>query len=48
VAELAKLAADGRLKAEETVVEGFEKLPEALNMLFAGENRGKLVVHIAE
>jgi NADPH-dependent curcumin reductase CurA len=48
VAELAKLAADGRLKAEETVVEGFEKLPEALNMLFAGENRGKLVVHIGE
>jgi NADPH-dependent curcumin reductase CurA len=48
VAELAKLAAEGKLKAEETVVEGFEKLPEALNMLFAGENRGKLVVHIAE
>ncbi len=48
VAELAALAAQGKLKTEETVVEGFEKLPEALNMLFAGENRGKLVVHIAE
>ncbi len=48
VTELAALAADGRLKAEETVVEGFERLPEALNMLFAGENRGKLVVHIAD
>ena len=45
---MAKLAAEGKLKAEETVVDGFERLPEALNMLFAGENRGKLVVHIAE
>ena len=48
VAELAGLAAEGKLKTEETVVEGFDRLPEALNMLFAGENRGKLVVHIAE
>ena len=47
VAELSKLAAEGKLKTEETVVEGFERLPEALNMLFAGENRGKLVVDIS-
>ena len=38
--------ADGRLKAEETVVEGFEGLPEAVNMLFDGKNVGKLVVRI--
>ena len=37
--------ADGKLKSESTVVEGFEGLPNALNMLFAGENVGKLVVH---
>ena len=48
IGELAALAAEGKLQAEETVVEGFEKLPEALNMLFAGENRGKLVVHTAD
>ena len=48
IGELAALAAEGQLQAEETVVEGFEKLPEALNMLFAGENRGKLVVHTAD
>ena len=48
VAELAGLAAEGKLKTEETVVEGFDRLPEALNMLFAGENRGKLVVRIGE
>jgi len=37
---------EGRLKAQETVVDGFEQLPHALNMLFDGENVGKLVVKI--
>ena len=37
---------EGRLKAQETVVEGFEQLPHALNMLFDGANVGKLVVRI--
>ena len=37
---------EGRLKAQETVVDGFEQLPHALNMLFDGENVGKLVVRI--
>ena len=31
----------------ETVVEGFEQLPTAINMLFDGANVGKLVVKIA-
>ncbi|MFM9150339.1 MAG: NADP-dependent oxidoreductase, partial [Solirubrobacterales bacterium] len=48
VTGLSELAAEGKLKTEETVVEGFDRLPEALNMLFAGENRGKLVVQIAD
>ena len=47
IRELSGWVAEGRLKAVETVVEGFERLPEALNMLFAGENTGKLVVRIA-
>ena len=38
--------AEGRLQAQETVVEGFEELPRALNMLFDGENVGKLVVKL--
>lgn len=46
-AELGGYIADGRLEVLETVVEGFEKLPEALNMLFDGANTGKLVVRIA-
>ena len=47
IRELAGMVADGSLRSEQTVVEGFEELPNALNMLFAGENTGKLVVDIS-
>ncbi len=46
-AEIGGHIAAGRLEVLETVVEGFEGLPEALNMLFDGANTGKLVVRIA-
>ena len=46
VPQLAGWMADGSLKAQETVVEGFEQLPVAINMLFDGKNTGKLVVKI--
>ena len=45
---LGAMVAAGTLRTEETVVEGFDQLPAALNMLFAGENTGKLVVHIED
>ena len=45
---LGGMVAAGTLRSEETVVEGFDQLPTALNMLFAGENTGKLVVHIED
>jgi len=45
-AELARWMADGRLDALETVIEGFEQLPMALNMLFDGANTGKLVLRV--
>lgn len=48
IRELSGWVADGRLRSEQTVVEGFEELPNALNMLFAGRNMGKLVVHISD
>jgi NADPH-dependent curcumin reductase CurA len=35
---------EGRLVCAETVVDGLERLPEALAMLFSGGNRGKLLV----
>ena len=44
IGEIAGLIAEGRLTPLETVVEGFEQLPTAINMLFDGKNVGKLVV----
>jgi len=46
VPQLAGWMAEGKLKAQETVVDGFEQLPVAINMLFDGANTGKLVVKI--
>jgi NADPH-dependent curcumin reductase CurA len=46
-ADIAALVADGKLTALETVVDGFEQLPTAINMLFDGTNVGKLVVKVA-
>jgi len=48
IRQLSEWMGQGKLRSEETVVEGFEKLPDALNMLFAGENTGKLVVKIED
>ncbi|MCV7028338.1 NADP-dependent oxidoreductase [Mycobacterium sherrisii] len=42
--EIAALITAGKLTPLETVVEGFEQLPTAINMLFDGKNVGKLVV----
>lgn len=36
----------GKLKDRETIVEGLEKAPDAINMLFTGGNIGKLIVKI--
>ncbi len=46
--ELAGWIREGKLQPLETVVEGFERLPEAVNMLFDGANTGKLVLHVAD
>ena len=46
VAQLAEWMAQRKLTATETVVEGFEQLPVAINMLFDGQNTGKLVVKL--
>lgn len=48
VPELAGWIADGRLEPLETVVDGFEQLPSAINVLFDGGNVGKLVVRVAD
>lgn len=37
---------EGKIKSEETVVEGFNAIPEAFIALFDGKNKGKMVVKI--
>jgi NADPH-dependent curcumin reductase CurA len=47
--DIAGWIADGRLKALEDVQEGgVDAFPEALRMLFRGDNTGKLVLHVAD
>jgi len=48
VGQLAQWMAEGKLQHRETVVEGLENTPESLNLLFTGQNTGKLVVKIAD
>jgi len=48
ITEIASLIAGGALTPLETVVEGFEQLPTAINMLFDGKNVGKLVVKVSD
>ena len=46
-AELARWAAEGRINTRTTIVEGLQRAPEALRMLFEGGNTGKLLVQVA-
>lgn len=45
-AEVAGWIAEGKLKHAEHIVEGLERAPEALNMLFTGGNTGKVIVQV--
>ena len=45
--QLGQWMKEGKLKSREHVVEGLETFPEALMMLFKGENFGKLVLKVA-
>jgi NADPH-dependent curcumin reductase len=42
--EVAGWIAEGKIKSSEHIVEGLDKAPEALNMLFSGGNTGKVIV----
>jgi NADPH2:quinone reductase len=48
IGHLAGLLADGKLKHEETVVDGIESVPEALDRVFSRSTVGKLVIRVAE
>lgn len=45
---LEKAVADGELKFEETIYEGFDKTPDAFLGLFKGDNIGKQLVKVAD
>ena len=47
VQAIAGWMAEGKLKAQEDIVEGLETFPETLLKLFSGENFGKLVIKVA-
>ena len=44
--QLAAWAGEGKLKFREDVQEGIERFPQVFNMLFTGENFGKLVLKV--
>jgi NADPH-dependent curcumin reductase CurA len=46
LSEVTPLVRDGKIRFEETVMHGFDKLPEALAGLFKGVNIGKMVVKV--
>jgi len=43
---MAGWVAEGKIKHSEHVVEGLERAPEALNLLFTGGNTGKVIVRV--
>jgi NADPH-dependent curcumin reductase CurA len=45
-AELAGWLGEGKLKSAEHIVEGLERAPDALNLLFTGGNTGKVIVKV--
>jgi hypothetical protein len=46
VKQLATWLQEGKLTYTETVVEGFDQIPQAFIDLFEGKNKGKMVVKI--
>jgi hypothetical protein len=48
ILQLAQWAMEGKLKHRETIVDGLENAPVAINRLFDGGNIGKLIVKVAE
>jgi NADPH-dependent curcumin reductase CurA len=45
-AELARWVGEGKIKFRTHVVEGLERAPDALNLLFTGENTGKVILNV--
>ena len=48
VSDMTAWLKDGRVKYQETILEGFERIPEGLIGLFAGRNAGKMLIRVAD
>ncbi|MDB5482483.1 MAG: NADP-dependent oxidoreductase [Caulobacteraceae bacterium] len=48
VSDMTTWLKDGRIKYQETVLDGFERAPEGLIGLFEGRNAGKMIIRVAE
>jgi len=48
MAEIGQWVREGKLKVKETVVEGLENAPAALQGLFTGKNLGKMIIKVAD
>jgi len=46
ISDIAGWIGTGKIKAEETIVDGFENTPEAFMGLFTGQNTGKMIVKL--
>lgn len=46
--QLSKWVIEGKVKYTETIIKGFDKLPEAFLGLFSGKNKGKMLVEIED
>ncbi|MGK9430066.1 NADP-dependent oxidoreductase [Bacillus atrophaeus] len=46
--QLAEWLKDGKLHYEETITEGFDKIPDAFLGLFQGKNKGKQLIKVSE
>ena len=47
-AQLAKWMEEGKIRNDETILDGLDEAWRSVNMLFAGENIGKLLVRVAD
>jgi NADPH-dependent curcumin reductase CurA len=47
-ADIAKWMEEGKIRVDETILEGLDEAWRSVNMLFTGENIGKLLVHVAD
>ncbi len=48
IEDLGKWLVQGKIKYRIHVMEGLEKAPQAINMLFDGSNQGKLIIQVSE